>query len=105
MAVKIYKTISPGNLSTVVKGVRISFNASTMHTPGVYSTSNKELQAAIEADPYYGKEFKLVYSSVEDKPEAPAAEEAPAAPKAPGRPKGRAKAEPEVPEPSGNEQA
>jgi hypothetical protein len=79
MAVKIYKTINPGNLSVMVKGIRILFNASTMHSPGIYSTGDEDFQRAIEADPCYGKEFKLAYSSSEDKP------------KAAGRPKGSAK--------------
>jgi hypothetical protein len=62
MAVKVYKTINPGNLSTVVKGVRISFKAGAMHLPGVYSTDNAELQKAIEAEPQYGQVFKLAFS-------------------------------------------
>jgi hypothetical protein len=69
----------------MVKGVRISFNASTMHSPGIYSTGDEDFQRAIEADPCYGKEFKLAYSSGEDKP------------KSAGRPKGSAKPKAETP--------
>jgi hypothetical protein len=57
----------PGNLSTIVKGVRISFNG-MMHTPGTYSTNNAELQKAIEGSPQYGKDFVLAYSSGESAP-------------------------------------
>jgi hypothetical protein len=89
MAVKVYKTINPGNLSTVVNGVRITFSG-TMNEPGVYSTSDGELQKAIEADPNYGLAFALAYSEVADEPEAGAPvddEPEAAAPKKAGRPK------------------
>lgn len=85
MAVKVYKTVNPGNLSTVVKGVRLSFRAGTMHTPGVYSTDNVELQKAIEADPEYGQLFKLVFSG--DEPADNVKADVPEKPKAAGRPK------------------
>jgi hypothetical protein len=67
MVMKVYKMTKPGNLSTIVKGVRISFNG-MMHTPGTYSTNNAELQKAIESSPQYGKDFVLAYSSGESAP-------------------------------------
>jgi hypothetical protein len=91
MAIKLYKTINPGTLSTVVKGTRIVFSG-MMHMPGMYSTDNTALQQAIEADPDYGKAFMLAFSSGE--PEAavtPHPVEAPKPeaekPKPAGRPK------------------
>jgi hypothetical protein len=93
MAVKVYKTIQPGNISTVVKGVRILFSG-MLHMPGTYSTNNVELQKAIESSPQYGKAFVLAYSSgsepeVASVPEAEVTPEAETPkPKPAGRPKG-----------------
>jgi hypothetical protein len=62
MGVKVYRTIKQGNLSTVVKGVRIAFQAATMNVHGVFSTDSAELQKAIEADSGYGTSFELAAS-------------------------------------------
>jgi hypothetical protein len=97
MAVKVYKTIQPGNISTVVKGVRILFSG-MLHMPGMYSTGNAELQKAIESSPQYGKSFVLAYSSGSEPEAVPKTEVAPKAetevmpeeapkPKPAGRPK------------------
>jgi hypothetical protein len=98
MVMKVYKLTKPGNLSTIIKDVRISFDG-MMHTPGTYSTSNEELQKAIEGSPNYGKVFMLAFSSGEPEPAVtpppvetpePETEPEPAAekPKPVGRPKG-----------------